>query len=144
MLLLQTLELKSAAGPSNQETADQSLSDGLSVDLLMAGFTGAILGFIASMVGGALGSSWGYSGLSSLALLLTALFLGCFAARREFRRGDFRLAEFMLATLQAGALAGFGSALGLACASLVVMQLAIVTGIAAPSLIARLPASNQI
>ena len=139
-MLLQTLELRTSGELHlESQTRPLRLSRALSIDTVVSGVTGATLGFVITMVGAALGSTWGHSLLTTLLLLVVASVAGCLGARREFRRGECGLADLLFNVVQAGALAGFGVALGLACDSLVVMQLAYALGVASPSLISLLP-----
>lgn len=132
MLLLNTASLEKPFRPTDRPRP-------AGVDSLVAGFTGALLGLVVALVSAAVGSA---VSLATPVALLTLVFLaiaGCFQARREYRRGEEGLADFLLATVQAGCVAGLGMVIGLACSSLLLMQIAFVAGLAGPSLIARLP-----
>ncbi len=105
------------------------------VDTLLSGLTGAMLGFVCALVGGALGSASGHEMVGALAAWLIFGLGGCAYARWEHQRGENALAEFVLSATQGGALTGFVTFVSLASQSLMLLPVAFLSGMLLPTLV---------
>ncbi|MBX3170902.1 MAG: hypothetical protein KF760_26075 [Candidatus Eremiobacteraeota bacterium] len=105
------------------------------VDTLLSGLTGAMLGFVCTLVGGALGSAFAHEMVGALAAWLIFSLGGCAYARYEHQRGEHALAEFVLSATQAGALTGLLTFVSLASQSLMLLPIAFLSGMLLPTLV---------
>lgn len=105
------------------------------VDTLLSGLTGAMLGFVCALVGGALGSAFGHEMVGALAAWLIFGLGGCSYARYEHHRGEHSLAEFVLSATQGGSLTGLLTFVSLASQSLMMLPIAFLCGMMLPTLI---------
>lgn len=104
------------------------------VDTLLSGLTGAMLGFVCALVGGALGSGAGHEMVGALAAWLIFGLGGCAYARYEHHRGEHSLAEFVLCATQGGALTGLLTFVSVASQSLMLLPIAFLAGMMLPTL----------
>jgi len=104
------------------------------VDTLLSGLTGAMLGFVCALVGGALGSGCGHEMVGALAAWLMFGLGGCAYARYEHQRGEQNLAEFVLCATQGGTLTGLLTFVSLASQSIMLLPIAFLSGMMLPTL----------
>lgn len=105
------------------------------VDTLLSGLTGAMLGFVCALVGGALGSAFAHEMVSALGAWLVFSLGGCAYARYEHGRGEHSLAEFILSATQGGSLTGLLTFVSLASQSIMLLPVAFLSGMLLPTLI---------
>lgn len=142
-MLLQKLEISTGAHSGELRLPDsvtrcgaRPLPTPVPVDTLLSGLTGAMFGFVFTLVGGALGSAAGHEMLSAFLACLLFTLAGCFYARYEHLRGERNLAEFVLAATQAGALTALVTFVSLACHSVMLLPIAFLGGMLLPTLTA--------
>ena len=134
-MLLRQLEITNSgelylqdAGPSSARALPP-----VHVDTLLSGLTGAMLGFVCALVGGALGSGAGHEMVGALAAWLIFGLAGCAYARYEHQRGEHSLAEFILSATQGGTVTDLLTFVSLASQSLMLLPIAFLAGLMLPT-----------